>query len=82
MTCLRARQVTLHVVRGYDTDQYPVLVVPVDWTREQVLDAARVVHAQLGHTVDIHEWLTAADTPGLWLPNPDAYSDYAAAVLA
>jgi hypothetical protein len=82
VSCLRARQVTLHVVRGYDTDQYPVLVVPVGWSREQVLAGSRPEHARHGHTVHIHEWGDTADTPGLWLPNPDEYSDYAAAVLA
>lgn len=68
----------MRVVRGYDEDQYPVLTVPIGWSREQVLANARPVHERLGHTADIHEW--GGGMADLWLMNPDGFSDYAKGV--
>lgn len=72
MTCLRARKVLLNVARGHNTPQYPGLVVPEAWTRQQVLEHARAVHGPLGHTVTVLAWGAAE----LWLPDPVGFVDY------
>lgn len=78
MTCLRARAVRLQVVRGTDDDQYPKLVVPINWTDKQVLEYARTVHAPLGHTVTIIDW----SGTNVWLPDPSGFADYKTGELA
>lgn len=83
LRCIKSRTVTIRILASGERPRLARVAIPIAWSRETFL--AYVLCAHEHDTIELVTWGAGIDSAGeplIWLPNPEAFADFATGQLA